>query len=324
MSKIIKISLLLPLFISLTFLLPFLYSNPIHAQTLGLSITPPISEIVIMPGKETVQNFTISNDGNDGIASIYLIPFRAQGEEGSVALDEESIIDDSSLFMPWFNLVSPVGNLGEKFYMAGGSQKTVTLYISPPLDAPNKDYYFTLIFELDNEIPQGSIATGSESRARIGTNILISVSDRENPSKNLNITEFSALKVIDSLSKLKYTVRIGNYGSYFLKTIGKISIDPIIGEIETLSLAPLNVISDSIRNISCIESEEIVKCQSSKNVLFGVYKSTISVSADEIGQIQEKTITTVAFPFSILSVAILIFITYRIIKRNNDKKIAST
>ena len=117
--------------------------------------------------QEVSQSFTISNDGNDGIASIYLIPFRAQGEEGNVALDEGNIINSDSPFASWFSMSSPVSNFGEKFYMAGGAQKTVTISISPPIDASEKDYYFTLVFELNSEIPNGSISNGSENRARV-------------------------------------------------------------------------------------------------------------------------------------------------------------
>lgn len=305
------------------FICLFVYS-PVRAQTLGLSISPPISEIVIQPGKETIQNFTISNDGNDGMAKIYLIPFRAQGENGNAALNENEIVNDSSSFATWFGLISPIGNFNEEFYMAGGTQKNLALKISPPIEAPEKDYYFTLIFELDNKIAGGSLTSGSENRARIGSNILLSVSSRENPVKNLNIVEFSAPKIIDSLGSLNYKTRIGNYGSFVFQPDGKILVNPMLGKSESLSLAPQNVISDSIRNISCVKNEELVKCQSEKRVFIGVYKSVLSVAAGETGQIQEKTITTVAFPFSIIAVGGLIFATYRIIKTKTIRKKEST
>lgn len=314
MKKIKNILLFLPTFIFLN--LGFSLLNPIHAQSLSLSISPPIKEIMIIPGKEVTESFTIANDGNDGMASIYIIPFRAQGENGGVSLDEKNIVNGDSPYANWFTIISPVSSFGEKFYMAGGSKQTVTIKFSPSIDAVEKDYYFTILFELNNEVPGSITPLGSVNQARIGSNILLSLSADGVPQKTLDIVEFSAPKVIDSLAKLSFNVRIGNYSSYYFKPDGKIDIKSTFGQSESLILAPLNVISDSIRNISCQKGEELVKCQSGKKVLIGVYKSTLLINTDGIGIDQKKTVTTIAFPFSITLGLLVILMAYKIIKRS--------
>lgn len=289
---------------------------PARAQTLGISISPPIDEVMIIPGKEVIQTFTITNDGNDGMASIYLIPFRAQGEYGNVALDDEKIISNSSPYASWFSIISPVTSFGEKFYLAGGQTQNITIKISPPPDANEKDYYFTLLYELYNDVSGSITPLGPINQARIGSNLLISLSKDGKPPKDLNLVEFSAPKIIDSLSKLNFNIRIGNYGSYVFKANGQIIIKPTFGSSETLRIAPLNIIANSIRNIPCIQNEETISCESGNKVLLGIYKSTLEISADEGGDKEEMTITTVAFPFSIILAISFIFITYKIIRRH--------
>jgi len=297
-------------------ILYFGFAQKVHAQTLGLSISPPIDEIMIMPGKEVTRTFTITNDGESGMASIYIVPFRAQGENGNVALDEKNAVTGLSPFASWFSIISPVTSFGEKFYMTGGQTQTVTIKISPGVNAVERDYYFTLLYELDNDIPGGFTPIGPTNQARIGANLLLSISKDGKPVKNPYIAEFSAPKVIDSLGSLIYKIRIGNNGSYVFKSNGKITIKPTFGTSETLNLAPLNIISDSIRSIPCLSGEEMISCQSNHKVLIGIYKSTLSIIPDGEGDPQTKTVTTVAFPFSILFGLILVAATYKIIRKS--------
>ena len=289
------------------------------AQSLGLSVTPPISEIMIVPGKELIQTFTITNDGGDSMASIYIIPFKAQGENGNVVLDEKNAVTATSPYASWFSIISPVSAFGEKFYVAGGARQDIAIKISPPPSATEKDYYFTLLYELDNKVPGGIAPVGPINQARIGANMLISLSKDGNPPKSLDIIEFSAPKIMDSLGKLDFNIRIANPAQYFSKSNGQIKIDSWFGETETFTLAPLNIISDSVRNIPCLKDEEIISCRSGSKVLVGVYKSTLEIIPDGSGEVQSKTITTIAFPFSITLGIIFILVTYRIIKKSQNK-----
>ena len=302
------------------FICLFVYSVPVSAQSLGLSISPPIDEIMIIPGKEISQTFTITNNGEGGMASIYIIPFRAQGERGNVTLDEKEAITSSSPFASWFSIISPVSTFGTKFYMTAGQSQSVEIRITPPGDAAEKDYYFTLLYELGGDIPLGIAPIGPNNQARIGANLLISLSKDGKPPKTLNIVEFSAPKIIDSLGSLKFNIRLGNYESYYFKPSGEITIKSTFGVPETLKLAPLNVISNSIRNIPCIDGEETITCESGRKVLIGVYKSVIKVSTDE-GSTQEKSVTTIAFPFSIIIAIAVMVVTYRIIKKTSKKDV---
>ena len=72
--------------------------------------------------------------------------------------------------------------------------------ISPPPDAPQGDYYLTLLFETDvNALVGGQ---GLVNQAKIGTNILLTVSKDGMPKKESTIVEFVAPRVIDSLMQV--------------------------------------------------------------------------------------------------------------------------
>lgn len=291
------------------------------AQTLSLSVSPPLTEVMIVPGKSVSQTFTFTNDGESGNVKVYIIPFKAGDENGNAELNEKDIITSSSYYASWFSIISPVSSFGEKFYVAGGGRQDIAIKISPPENAAEKDYYFTILFEIENDTSSQLTGSGPTGKARIGTNLLVSLSRDGQPVKNLSILEFSAPKVIDSLGEMDFNVRIANEGSYFSKSNGQITIKPTFGESEILPLAPLNVISDSVRNIPCLKGEETVRCRSEKKVLVGIYKSTLEISADGSSPNQEKTVTTIAFPFSIALGIIFILITYRIIRKS--RKIGS-
>ncbi len=291
------------------------FAPPAHAQTLGLSISPPINEIMIIPGKNVTQNFTISNNGIDGYASIYIVPFSAQGEYGGILLNEENLTSKSSQYSSWFDIVSPKISFGEKFYIRQGEATTISIKFSPPEDAIEKDYYFTLIYQLESDSSSGFSSTGTINQARIGANLLVSLSKNGLPIKSFEISEFSAPKIIDSLSKIKYRVRIKNTGLHFFKSNGNISVSSTLGPDETLELAPFNIVSNSVRNIPCIRDENTFECQSSNKVFLGVYKATLKVNPDGGENSQEKTATTVALPFSLIGAGILIYLIYKVMKK---------
>jgi hypothetical protein len=203
--------------------------------------------------------------------------------------------------------------------MAGGARQDVLIKISPPVNASEKDYYFTLLYELGNNVPGGITPLGPTNQARIGSNLLISISKDGDTDKIFEILEFSAPKIIDSLGKLNFNVRIANLGSYLFKSNGKITIKPWFGKTETLTLAPVNIISDSVRNVPCLKDEETILCESGYKVLVGIYKSTLEISSDEAISPQTETTTTIAFPFSIIFVFTFIFAILRIIKNTKNK-----
>lgn len=278
----------------------------IHAQGLGLSlsISPPLLEVMIMPGKQITQTFAITNTGSDGYAKFTLAQLFPKDEYGNVAADDGADLTGPLPYAGWFTLP-------EKTFIRAGEEKTVTLKVSPPAAAPEKDYYFTLFYEIE---------TDNTTKAKIGANILISVSNDGIPAKKAGEINLKAPKIIDSLQSLTYNLKIANAGQFLFKPVGAIEITPALGEKKILKLAPVNIISGSARVIPCLENETLKECKLNQKVLLGVYKAKVSFTADETGPIKYTAQTvTVALPFSIAFGLTTIILGYLAIKRLTKK-----
>ena len=289
------------------FLLGYLLavSGPVRAQEVSLSISPPITELAIQPGRSFSQVFTVKNNGVPVTVVAKIFPFVPFDKEGHAELIEDQ--NSINAFTGWFFFDTNPTSLGttasHDFYVK----------ITPPAGAEEKDYYFTFIAEVQSD--NGLGINNSKAQSRIGANLLVSVSKGGTPGKKASIITFAAPKIIDSFSGLTYEVLIGNLGSSFFKPVGKITVDQILGSTTTLNLAPLNVLVGGSREISCIQQEELTPCKMPGKFLIGIYRANLSFTVDGSGESIEKQIYTIAFPFSIVLGLITIFIIYRLIRR---------
>jgi hypothetical protein len=297
----------------LSFLFSFLIINftllivnsPVHAQEVFLSITPPLTELTIQPGRMYSQTFTVKNEGTPVVISAKIFPFVPLTSQGHAELIEDTA--SVNAFADWFYFDPNPISLGPT------ASRDFIVRITPPANAEEKDYYFTFITEVQNDGNLG--ITSAQAKARIGANLLINVSKDGNPQRKASIIKFTAPKIIDSFTGFSYKVLVANSGFSFFKPIGKITIDQIFGSTTTLNLAPLNVLVGGSREISCIENEVIIPCKLPGKFLIGIYRSDLSFTINGTGENIQKQIYTFAFPFSILLGVIVIFFIYRITKK---------
>ena len=286
-----------------------LSSTSILAQNLAIAISPPISEIVIMPGKEVLLSFTIINHGADGYATFSLAQFLPKDEYGNISADDSTDITGSPTFSSWFTLP-------EKNYIRSGETKNVSLKISPPENTPEKDYYFTFFYEVGKEnLINFQTGSGNTAKAKVGANILISVSQTGQMTKKAGPVSLTAPKIIDSLQGLTYKLRVGNAGQFFFKPMGIIEINSFLGKKEILALAPVNVVSGSSRFIPCLENEALTECKIKQRVLIGIYQAKASFTTDENGELYSSQTTTLAFPFSITIAVTTVILGYLTIRK---------
>lgn len=282
-----------------------LLARVVRAQAVSLSISPPITEIMIQPGKTFNQTFTIKNDGPPVVVVPKIIPFVPSDSQGHVELIEDQEAVDA--FVPWFNYdLTPVAlgtNVGRDF----------TIKITPPESAAERDYYFTFLAEVKNDNNIGISST--QSQARIGANILMTVSRNGDPQKSASIVKFSAPKIIDSFTGITYKLLIGNSGATFFKPTGEIKVEQIMGSSTVLNLAPLNILVNGKRELNCIKDEDIITCSLPGKFLIGIYRANLNFTLDKTGSSFEKQSYTIAFPFSITLGLILIGISYYLIRK---------
>jgi hypothetical protein len=305
-SKNLKLYIYLFIFLLLYSLIHlFVSPAPVHAQEVSLSVSPPLTEVVIQPGKSFTQTFTVKNEGVPAVVVPSIVPFVPLDNSGHAEIieDENSV----NAFSSWFSFDQTPASLG------GAEGRNFNVKITPPENANEKDYYFTFLITVQGDNNLG--INNSQSQARIGANILVNVSKDGNPAKKGFIANFSAAKIIDSFTGITYKVLITNSGNSFFKPIGNITVNQIFGKVFTLNLAPLNVLAGGSRDVSCINGEDLIPCKIPGKFLIGIYTANLNFTMDGSGAIIEKQIYTVAFPFSIIIGLIIIFIIYRIIKR---------
>jgi hypothetical protein len=251
---------------------------------------------MIQPGKEFIQNYQLVNEGSQTVIKVKFVPFTTSDKFGNVKLLEKF---DENLggYLSWFKIVEPQVNSQSAFVLAPGVTKNVIVKITVPENASEGDYYSTMLFETDN-----SALIGEESgvNAKIGTNLLLTVSKDGNPTRSSEIVNFSAPIFIDSFREVNYKVVIANTGSAYFKPIGKITVKPFLGKERSLEIAPQNILASSQREFPCVTSDTLIRCSLNDNFLLGTYIAKLSYQLDGEGETYEATATTIAFPYLFL------------------------
>lgn len=254
---------------------------------MNLSISPPILELIIQPGKTVKQIYTISSDSSNTNLTAKIVYFTPADSAGNIDLTEDKAPD-------WISY----------------DQKSSTLTISPPENTEETDHFLTLVFETKAPVDllnQNSVSLVSQ----IGSNMLLTVSKDGNPKKSAEIIEFKSPKIVDSLfGEIGYNITLKNNGNSFWKPIGK-----IITNNETINLAPQNIISGSNRKIRCIENENLFDCKLQNKFNIGKITSKLEFSIDEDPKIYKSEAVTYAFPFSILLALIILSIIFKVWQR---------
>ena len=290
MQNNIKI-LLTILYAVSAYLILSLFPKNVIAQTISLSVTPPIVEVMIAPGKSIKQTFTISNDGGNTLITPKIVYFTPSDNAGNVDLSEDQAPE-------WIKYDKT------PFSLNTGQKHDFKISIEPPADAEEIDHFLTLVFE--NDVPTDILGqTSTLFTTQIGSNILLTISKDGNPKKSASIIKFSAPKVIDStFGEIKYQIEVKNSGNSFWKPNGKIIID---GEPnQSLKLAPQNILSGYSRKLMCIKDEVLTECLSVNKKIIGIVKSSLEFQLDEDSKIYKAETTTYSFPFA--GIAIIIFL----------------
>ena len=278
-------------FIALTSAFCLLYST-VQAQSLLLSIWPPLLEVMMQPGKSITQVYKLTNTGEIDLAFISsVVPFKPTDELGNTKLE-------NSRLPPWFSFQNAKLGLGQKFLLKTGETQEVVLKIKVPEETLEKDYYLTLLFETIPGVFLGQ--SGMQTQAKIGSNILLTISQSGQPLKKAEIIEFAIrnlkirqLPIIDSFTKPQFLLRIKNTGPALFKPAGAITASGWFGQKYVLNLLPENVLVNSTRLVGC-------ENQIDAKFLLGPYKTKVEFGLDTLETDYSAEITFFALPIKFI------------------------
>jgi len=269
------------IFLALLILLP----ESVLAQQYSLSISPPLVEMTVMPGKSLIKAFDVENNGS---SDLYLrsrvVPFLAKGEEGRInLLDNDLEIAKLEASGVKLGLINVQPGLGEDFLLRAGEKKQLILKISVLETVKEQDFYLTFLIEQTSDGEYIS-QSGSGAMAIIGSNILLTVSESGSPSLQGQIDRFRVFpKIADIFDLVNFETVIVNSGTVFFKVGGGISISNWQGKtVKEFEFRPDNVLAGGKRALACWQEGQI-NCQFESSWP-GRYKAVISFYPNENSQ----------------------------------------
>lgn len=269
------------------------YTKLSFAQDFDLSINPPLLRVNIKPGKTITQVFKIDNNSPQNRTFVArIVPFTTSDDLGNPILDPSL----QPSWLSYFSLANSEIKLNEPFEIKANSSEQLILSLSVPDTAPLKDLYAALLLSTyGNDISTNF--QGTNVRASIASNLLITVSTQLSPATLLKITEFhpdagsylriGSLYFIDNITPVSFFASVKNDGDFTAETKGifkiqKGSKDPVLLQ----SILPQYVIAKSERKLINSDDQDFNITPSAS--LIGLYQARIEIHSDNgnsVGQI---------------------------------------
>ncbi len=196
------------------------FSNPpiACAQSLSLSVSPPMLEVFIKPGKSVTQVYKLTNNGEPVIINIYL-----------AALSSGEIKEDPNFNAEkWLNLLNTDIKFNQPFLLPSKETKQIILRINPPPETAEQDYYRALVFSTIPN-PAGN-STSSQISETLAVPILITVTSTGLVPKGAALTRFEVPSFIDSFGPLMIDAEVQNTGKIYFHPNGEIELKGLIGK----------------------------------------------------------------------------------------------
>ena len=330
--KIQKIILIL-LFLTIPY---SLVPSPSLAQQVSLSISPPLLELFIKPGKAIMIAYKLDNLGDPTFLNLKILPFEAKDNLGNIRIKPEFegpvrfSLDNANL------------TLDQPFFLKTNDSQQILLRIRIPENITDGDYYYSLLAETTP--PTASEGIGSaRAKATIGSNILVTISNSGNIDIKPKISLFSTrggltlgqnIKVFDSSDKIPVVLTVVNKGKNMMKPEGQISLKGNFGETIKYDIISKNILAESERlleatpsaQIDCENNRTDAACRVSTSLILsgffiGKYNLSTEIKFGENSPTIFASTIFYAFPFKIMGGIILatIIIVFIIKRRKNDE-----
>ncbi|MDD3679348.1 MAG: hypothetical protein PHX72_00605 [Candidatus Shapirobacteria bacterium] len=270
------------------------------AQSFSLSITPPILEAMIQPGKKIIYTFDLQNHSPVPIdLTARMIPFEAKDNQGHISLLNENPPN-------FFNLLNADMDFNQVFSLDPKQKLQLVVRIAIPNNQPEGDYYQTLLVEQFNpKLPSGNI---NQSLGAVGSNILLTISQSGQPQRSLDISSFSIQKayfnrIVDSFDIVSFEILLENTGQAFVKPEGSIFLQSKgdKDDIHEIKIRPDNILPGTVRQMKCLEKP----CFFKPPQLIGSYQARFEFILD--GKKYQSGIAFWVFPIKI-TLGITIFL----------------
>lgn len=272
-----KITLLI---ISLILLFPI----PVLAQQVRISVLPPQVQILIKPEVSLIKAFNFENLGDPGVFSFQIVSFKPRGDRGNLELLNKA---EGPIR---FSLENSDKQFGDKFFLASREIAQAVVRIRATDNAPEGDYYYSLLMISEPATSQTTTGRGS---AIIGANILISVTNSGLTPSSVKVAQFQIIPryqfrffgqtfwVIEPTDEVPVILKLANTGDYLVSPEATIQIKGPFGVNQKKKMLAVNILSHSERLLTKREPDECLRCQTDPSAVFnGFFFGKYQLSAD--------------------------------------------
>lgn len=277
-----KLTLINSILLAITLVFP----KTLTAQGLNLSISPPIFQATIKPGKSVSQVFTIYNNSSNPIKlTPRIVPFLPEDDQGNPSLKPQS----NPAWLTYFSLANSKIFLNQPFTLPANSSDQLVLSIKIPENSPTIDHYATLLLS-SQENPTEDLLTFNQSpvAGSIGTNILLTIANEVAPPTILNIKDLKPVETkyikigqtyfLDNFSPIHFTAKVENLGNHLAEAHGLFQIRKKTNIIHIQSLVPVNVLAQSTRELTASPSGKLNFTP--KITQMGRYQATLNIRSE--------------------------------------------
>lgn len=262
-------------------------------STFNLTLSPSQVEFTLKPSVTIIQAYEVSNNSSQDITlNTEILPWVPVGNNGSVNYLQAATSSDLD-----FSLANSDLKIGQPFILKANSKQQLVLKIKTSKEINLSDYYQTF-FVYQNQNPLNENDNFSQATGKIGSHILLSVSNTENTSIKAKLESFKIFPKIKDVffTPINFSGEIKNDSTYFFKTGGKIIITKNDSPIKEITLNNDNVLTNHYRSFSCVDS-----CKLNTPLWPGKYQVTLKMD-ENLG------ITDSSYSFYILPISPLLFI----------------
>lgn len=259
-----------------------------------ITISPAQIEYLLKPGITITQAYEITNNSSQNIyLNTELLPFIPQGNDGSVIY--KNIVSNPDIN---FSLANSNIKLNQPFLLPPHSKQQLVLKVKSSPNVNLSDSYYT--FFVYQQLPSTRF---TQTTGRIGSHILLTLTDKENLDNAGEITNFSLKpKIKDVLfTKLTFKSELKNNSNHFFKTNGKLTLTKNNKIIKELNLQPNNVLNNHYRQINCQNQSS---CIIEGPFWPGKYIATLELDSN----LNVPSVSTSFFIFPISPLLLILFI----------------
>lgn len=218
----------------------------------NLTISPAQIEYVLKPGVTIIQAYDVVNNSDFDITlNTEVLPWIPFGNDGSVSYDQAVSNPDIE-----FSLTNSNLKINEPFVLKANSKQQLVLRIKTNPNINLADNYYTFfVYQNQNTIQSNN--NFSQATGKIGSHILLTISNTENQKIDSIIQNFSITPKFKDVffRPINFQGQVRNNSNFFFKTNGKITITKNGKTIKELNLSPNNILNHHSRDISCQDQD---------------------------------------------------------------------